>query len=482
MVREEVSVTVIDHAQLRTTALAYAALAHRRQGGRLKVAGLIEHHRLATQLCELTGAPDVAQAWQRARQVLDDLPQLPTEGQPNQRPSRRHRLVDEPATSSTPTAKPACMACAKPLRKQREMDSGVHKACQLVPCPDCGGTLARRSLVQGRCLPCAAKAAGMVIPVRGFAPATAEQLAALRQIPAQQAAARRAAVRRAVARQTAAQPSSPSTTASPTRRRTRAATPMDVPRRPMWFGRVLHWWTGEPTVRRARYAGGDYVMERIGRRAADQRGIAAGWYLRGPSTAWDHPGIHLAEDVELARRLAEVRIVTGYTAYSDPCAPPTLLTVMRGDVTSELSISGTPTTVAMLPDLDQPVVRVHRHAPLSDQHQGLGGLLGEIRAKIQHPAGDRNAPVIVDWTVHTAAGKAVSTHAGWDDAYAALSSLLDSTPAREAVKDAKCTRCGNHGAHMCGKDWRLANGQIGKRPRGGSVHTVIGGLPGLGRH
>jgi hypothetical protein len=26
--------------------------------------------------------------------------------------------------------------------------------------------------------------------------------------------------------------------------------------------------------------------------------------------------------------------------------------------------------------------------------------------------------------------------------------------------------------------WRLANGQIGKRPRGGSVRAVTGGLPG----
>ena len=44
-------------------------------------------------------------------------------------------------------------------------------------------------------------------------------------------------------------------------------------------------------------------------------------------------------------------------------------------------------------------------------------------------------------------------------------------------------RSGNHGAHLCGKDWRLANGEVVKRPRSqGSVHTVGGGLPGLGRH
>jgi hypothetical protein len=83
--------------------------------------------------------------------------------------------------------------------------------------------------------------------------------------------------------------------------------------------------------------------------------------------------------------------------------------------------------------------------------------------------------------VHTAAGKPVSTHTNWDTAYAALADLLDNTIAREAGQDAARTKCGNHGAHMCGRDWRLANGQTGKRPRGGSVHTVTGGLPTLGR-
>jgi hypothetical protein len=45
----------------------------------------------------------------------------------------------------------------------------------------------------------------------------------------------------------------------------------------------------------------------------------------------------------------------------------------------------------------------------------------------------------------------------------------------------ECPMCGNRGNHLCGRQWRLANGQIGKRPRGGSVWTVSGGLPGLGK-
>ena len=47
-----------------------------------------------------------------------------------------------------------------------------------------------------------------------------------------------------------------------------------------------------------------------------------------------------------------------------------------------------------------------------------------------------------------------------------------------------CAVCGNHGDHQCGRQWRLADGQIGKRPRGkgrGSVWTVRGGLPSLGK-
>ncbi|GAA0645567.1 hypothetical protein GCM10010174_80680 [Kutzneria viridogrisea] len=46
---------------------------------------------------------------------------------------------------------------------------------------------------------------------------------------------------------------------------------------------------------------------------------------------------------------------------------------------------------------------------------------------------------------------------------------------------AACTVCGNHGAHLCRGHWRLADGRIVKRPKGGRVHTVRGGLPGLGR-
>jgi hypothetical protein len=51
-------------------------------------------------------------------------------------------------------------------------------------------------------------------------------------------------------------------------------------------------------------------------------------------------------------------------------------------------------------------------------------------------------------------------------------------------KDVACKVCGNHGNHMCGKQWRLANGQFAKRRKRrkhGSVHTVRGGLPGLGK-
>jgi hypothetical protein len=253
----------------------------------------------------------------------------------------------------------------------------------------------------------------------------------------------------------------------------------------LWFGRIMGWSTkpGWPGQLHARYDGVDHVMERVGRRTADQRGVAAGWYLRRPDTAWDQYGDHLAENMGLAKRLAEVLIITGESGCSDPDQPPNLVAVMHGDdLISRLPVAGTATSVVIAPDLDQPVVRVHRHAPLSDPHRGAGGLLGEIRAKIQRPAGDQAAAVTVDWTVHTAAGKTVSTHATWDDAFAALAALLEGTTTREAVKDAKCTRCGNHGAHMCGKDWRLANGQITKRPRGGSVRTVTGGLPGLGGH
>jgi hypothetical protein len=45
-----------------------------------------------------------------------------------------------------------------------------------------------------------------------------------------------------------------------------------------------------------------------------------------------------------------------------------------------------------------------------------------------------------------------------------------------------CSVCGNHGDHQCGRQWRLADGRIGKRPRRkGSVWTVRGGLPSLGK-
>ncbi|MFC0436107.1 hypothetical protein [Kutzneria buriramensis] len=483
----------VDHAQLRTTALAYAALARSRQRGRLNVTKLIEHQRLAAQLCQLTQTPDVAQAWQQTRQLLGDLPQSPTDDQPRQRPTRRRRPanepVNEPAASSAPTERPACLACAKPLRKKREVNSGVHKGCQLVPCPNCRKSFPRRTLVQGRCLPCAAKAAGQTIPARGFAPVSAEQIAAFRQAAVQQAATRRAAINHAVVRQTAhrqvaVQQARRAAAADPAPRPRRTVSPLDIPQKPLWFGRIMRWSTkpGWPGQLHARYDGVDYVMERVGRRTADQRGVAAGWYLRRPDTAWDQYGDHLAENMGLAKRLAEVLIVTGESGCSAPDQPPNLVTVMHGDLTSRLSIAGTATSVVIAPDLDQPMVRVHRHAPLSDPYQDAGGLLGEIRAKIQRPAGDRAAPVSLGWTVHTAAGKTVSTHASWDDAFSALAALLEGTTTREALKDARCTKCGNHGAHMCGKDWRLANGKITKRPRGGSVRAVTGGLPGLGGH
>jgi hypothetical protein len=48
-------------------------------------------------------------------------------------------------------------------------------------------------------------------------------------------------------------------------------------------------------------------------------------------------------------------------------------------------------------------------------------------------------------------------------------------------KNLACTVCGNHGNHMCGQQLRLANGQIAKRRKHGSVHAVRGGLPGLGK-
>jgi hypothetical protein len=253
----------------------------------------------------------------------------------------------------------------------------------------------------------------------------------------------------------------------------------------MWFGRIVSWATspGERTLRRGHYAGVEYVMECVGLMAAERRGVAAGWYLRHPGTEWDQLGVHLAENADLATRLAEVLIVTSCSGPSDPDQPPNLMAVMHGDVMSRLLVGGTATSVVIVPDLDQPIIRVHRHAPLSDPHRGVGGLLGEIRVGIHRTARVHTTPVILKWTVRTAAGKAVGSHKSWDDAYAALAALLDGTTTREAVKDAKCTRCGNHGAHLCGTDWRLADGQIVKRPRGrGSVYSVTGGLPGLGRH
>lgn len=53
----------------------------------------------------------------------------------------------------------------------------------------------------------------------------------------------------------------------------------------------------------------------------------------------------------------------------------------------------------------------------------------------------------------------------------------------------RCPMCGNHGAHQCGTEWRLANGTVGERPRrrakragkSSSVRTVFGGLPTLGK-
>ncbi|WP_067520623.1 hypothetical protein [Alloactinosynnema sp. L-07] len=44
-----------------------------------------------------------------------------------------------------------------------------------------------------------------------------------------------------------------------------------------------------------------------------------------------------------------------------------------------------------------------------------------------------------------------------------------------------CPACGNRGAHLCGRQWRQADGTIGTRPKGGSVRTVGGGLPSLGK-
>lgn len=469
--------TVVDHAQLRKTAQAFAALARRRRTRRLNVDQLIEHQRLAAQLCALTETPDIDQAWRRAWQLLTDLPESPAEDQT----VAGVAPVDGAATNSrTPRASSACGVCGQPLGK-RDRKAGIHRGCQLVACPGCQELFPQRTLLKERCLPCAAKAAGNAIPARGMAPFTAEQLAALRRAEAQRTAAHQAAHRRTAPHSTGRDTTSAD---RPARRRRRVATPADIPPRPMWFGRIVSWSTSsERTLRRGRYAGVEYVMEGVGLMAAARRGVAAGWYLRHPGTEWDQLGDYLAENADLATRLAEVLIVTGCTGPSDPDQPPNLMAVMHGDVMSRLLVGGTATSVVIVPDVDQPIIRVHRHAPLSDPHRGAGGLLGEIRVAIHQTARVRTTPVILKWTVRTASGKAVGSHASWDDAYAALAALLEGTTTREVVKDAKCTRCGNHGAHLCGTEWRLANGQVVKRPRGrGSVHTVTGGLPSLGRH
>jgi hypothetical protein len=44
-----------------------------------------------------------------------------------------------------------------------------------------------------------------------------------------------------------------------------------------------------------------------------------------------------------------------------------------------------------------------------------------------------------------------------------------------------CKVCGNQGDHLCGRQWRLADGRIVKRPRGSSIRAVSGGLPTLGK-
>ncbi len=370
--------TVVDHAQLRTTALAFAVLARRRRTRRLNVDQLIEHQRLAAQLCALTETPDIDQAWRRVRQLLTDLSESPAEDQA----VAGDVPVDEPATYSSPP--PACGVCDQPLGR-RDRKAGVHRGCQLVACPDCHELFQQRTLLKGRCLPCAAKAAGNAIPARGMAPFTAEQLAALRRAEAQRSTAHQAAHRRTAPHSTRLDTTS---AGRPARRRRRVATPADLPPRPLWFGRIVSWSTspGERTLRRCRYAGVEYMMECVGRMAADRRGVAAGWYLRHPGTAWDQLGDHLAENADLATRLAKVLIVTDCSGPSDPDQPPNLLTVMHGDVIDRLAVAGTPTSVVIVPGLDQPVIRVHRHAPLSDPHRGVGGLLGEIRAAIHQTA------------------------------------------------------------------------------------------------
>jgi DNA invertase Pin-like site-specific DNA recombinase len=50
-----------------------------------------------------------------------------------------------------------------------------------------------------------------------------------------------------------------------------------------------------------------------------------------------------------------------------------------------------------------------------------------------------------------------------------------------ADRNAACTKSGSHGDHLR-EDWRLANGQITKRPKSKSVRAVSDGLTGLGKH
>lgn len=252
-----------------------------------------------------------------------------------------------------------------------------------------------------------------------------------------------------------------------------------------WFGRLLTWTTppGAPRLRQARYAGAEQVIECVGRLAADQDGVYPGWHLWRPPGTQEHPGQfggYLGEDLALAKRLAEARIITGCPTHSTHDQPPSLFCVLYANPTSDLTVAGATVPAVLLADEHQPLIRVHRYDLTADPRAGTGGLLGQIRARIHRPADITTDPVAIDWTVHTADGHTTGTHDNWPAAYADLVAALATT--RVPDRDVVCWRCGNHGDHLCGRQWRLANGRTATRPHGGSVHTVSGGLPSIGGH
>jgi hypothetical protein len=145
----------------------------------------------------------------------------------------------------------------------------------------------------------------------------------------------------------------------------------------------------------------EYVIERVSPLIAERHGGAPGWHLWRPSDTKEYPGqfgCYLGEDLALAKRLAEARIITGCPTSSTLGQPPSLCTVLRGSLTSEVSVAGTTVLAVVVAVPDRPVIRVHRYDLLADPRTGTGGLLGDIRAQIHRHGDIDTEPVTIDWT------------------------------------------------------------------------------------